>query len=323
MLNIVIIGAGQLGSRHLQSLTKCINILNIYVVDSSMESLRIAKIRFDECNQNFKGTVSYLNTLSDLPNEIEIAIVATSAKSRKLVLIDLLNKRVVKNLILEKFLFINEKDFFEVKELLFISKTNTYVNCPRRLIDFYSQVKAEITTPFQFTVTGNNWGLGCNGIHFVDLFSYLSNSTNITISNSLVANSVLESKREGYFEFSGTITGDDGLNSFSITSFNSDISPVQILISSPTIRYLIIEGSVSKINKSELKNNWVWETTEFKFPMQSELTHLVIDEILNTGRCSLTTYEKSMKLHLIFLKTLLSKLRLIKNDNLISECPIT
>ena len=43
MKRIFIIGAGQLGSRHLQALKSSSNSLNIFIVDPSLESLNIAK----------------------------------------------------------------------------------------------------------------------------------------------------------------------------------------------------------------------------------------------------------------------------------------
>jgi len=50
-MNIIIIGCGQIGSRHIQSLSNLEYPLNIQLVDPSKDSLRIAKNRFFEvCN---------------------------------------------------------------------------------------------------------------------------------------------------------------------------------------------------------------------------------------------------------------------------------
>ena len=52
MKNILIIGSGELGSRHLQALTKTNININIQVVDPSNESLKIASERFKEFPEN-------------------------------------------------------------------------------------------------------------------------------------------------------------------------------------------------------------------------------------------------------------------------------
>ena len=45
---ILIVVAGQLGSRYLQRIANCRNILNIYVQDISKHSLQIAKQRWEQ-----------------------------------------------------------------------------------------------------------------------------------------------------------------------------------------------------------------------------------------------------------------------------------
>ena len=50
MVNVAIIGAGQLGSRHLSSLALSVNDLEIQVVDPFQGSLEVAKSRFEEAN---------------------------------------------------------------------------------------------------------------------------------------------------------------------------------------------------------------------------------------------------------------------------------
>lgn len=48
MYNIIIIGAGQLGSRHLQGVLKSTYALNVTVVDPSEESLNTARERAEK-----------------------------------------------------------------------------------------------------------------------------------------------------------------------------------------------------------------------------------------------------------------------------------
>ena len=48
MLNIAIIGCGQIGSRHLQALSLIKEGAIIYLVDNSPESIDISKERFEQ-----------------------------------------------------------------------------------------------------------------------------------------------------------------------------------------------------------------------------------------------------------------------------------
>lgn len=322
MHNIVLIGAGQLGSRHLQGLAQLKNI-NIQVVDASQIALDTAKQRFEEITGLFNGKISYYTQLSLVNKNIDVAIIATNSSVRRLIIEDLIKVADVKNLILEKFLFTKISDYSIINDLIKKHKINTWVNCPRRVVGYYQKLKSKLTTPFTFSVSGNAWGLGCNGIHFLDLFSFLSNSSELIIQNTLIDSEIQQSKRNGYIEFTGTIIGSADRNSFSISSFNAEPSGVLIEINSSNVRYVIEEGSTSKVKFALLENNWQWQEETFQIPFQSQLTNVIVDGILNSGNCKLTTYSESSKIHQTYLHALISFLQHNKHDNTINECLIT
>ena len=104
MYNILIIGAGQLGSRHLQGALLSKNELNITVVDPSQESINVACERASEVKYgNPHSTVSYK---IDIPNNeyIDICIIATAAHVRAIVTKQLLLTNEVKQIVFEKVL---------------------------------------------------------------------------------------------------------------------------------------------------------------------------------------------------------------------------
>ena len=323
MKRIAIIGAGQLGSRHLQALAVSKHLLDIQVMDTSEESLKIAESRFNEVAKDFKGKISFVKSIDLLEKEIELAIVATNSKVRRMVIEQLTSHSNIKNFILEKFLFPNESDFDVIEKLIQEAKISTWVNCPRRMMPLYKMLKQEVKGPIHFSVTGNAWGLGCNGIHLLDLFSYLIDSTAIEIDNELIDSEIIESKRAGYIEFTGTIKGVAGKNTMSITSFSNASSPVSISIQTPTARYSIQEGAETKVWISKLENNWAWEEQSHKMLFQSQLTNIAVDSIIDNGTCDLTTYSESSLLHKLFLNNLIQFLQLQKNDQSIKECLIT
>ena len=84
MINIVLIGAGKLGSRHLQALAKIGIESNIFVVDPSAESREIAFARYNEVqvNSNIKH-LEFKDDISDLKiQRADVAIIATSSEIR-------------------------------------------------------------------------------------------------------------------------------------------------------------------------------------------------------------------------------------------------
>lgn len=323
MTNITIIGAGQLGSRHLQALALVKQPISIQVIDSSDDSLRIAEARFKEVSADFKGGISFHTDISSLKKNMDVAIVATNSKVRRMVIEQLIANSKVNYIILEKVLFVKPEDYMTVETLLAKNNIKTWVNCPRRMMPFYQELQKELTGPIHFSATGNAWGLGCNGIHLLDLFAFLTKSTNIVLSNELIDTTIIESKRPGYIEFTGTITGHADKHSFHITSFPQAFSPILIAINTPLARYQIQEGPTGKVRISKLENDWRWEEQSFTMPFQSQLTNIVVDDLIETGNCSLTNFKESSTLHLVFLTNLISFLRKVNNTNSINECLIT
>ena len=57
--NILIIGCGSIGSRHLQSLASSSHELNIYVVDTETKSLQRAKKLYEEIDKKCINKVSF------------------------------------------------------------------------------------------------------------------------------------------------------------------------------------------------------------------------------------------------------------------------
>ena len=89
MYRIQIIGAGQLGSRHLQALSSVAEPLSIDVIDPSLDSLAIAKERFEAMPKIHTHSVNYhQEILHDL--NIDIVIVASGAKPRRKIIENLL-----------------------------------------------------------------------------------------------------------------------------------------------------------------------------------------------------------------------------------------
>lgn len=321
---IILIGAGQLGSRHLQGLLKQTEErLTVYIVDPSTESLKIAKQRAEEIMHTH--SIHYMNGWEKLPHYFDVAIIATNANIREEIVTQLLTNHEIKYLILEKILFQNLEAFKIVGDLIEKKKVSTWVNHPRRLFDSYIKLKQNLNpeSPKVYQITGGNWGLGCNGLHFLDLILFLSGSSLLSLDTDWMDTEILESKRKGFVEFTGTIKGrlNDG-SIFHITSFQGQPSAITLTVFDANDRYLVQEGGTPKMYNMTNDHEFKLEENSFTIEYQSNLTTTVIDQLLKTGNCGLPTFMEATSPHKLFISTLLDKYNSV-TGNTTKNLPIT
>lgn len=325
MVNIAIIGAGQIGSRHLQALSQLNRSTNIQIVDPNYKSLERARERFLQVQKNKDiQRVEYLDNIADLKNSLEIVMIATNSDVRREIIEKLLLQKKVRYVILEKVLFQKIKDFAVVNDLLVRNNVKAWVNCPHRMNNFYKQLKFKFikVKKVDYRVSSSSLGIGCNSIHFLDLFAFLTGQINFVLFSDQLDSNIIMSKRPGFIEFTGTLYGTSSRGSnIAITSYLKGNAPLIISINSEVISCLIREGE-GKAWISEKANNWIWKEHSFTMPYQSQLTNLVVQDILDTGKCDLTKYEESWNIHVPLLKSLLFYLQKQKMEE-IDLCPIT
>lgn len=323
--HIAVIGAGQLGSRHLQALNLIDRSISISVFDPSIQSLELSRKRFEELSSNeFVQSVTYSKTLDSVCNKIDVAIIATTADIRRRVTEQLLQQVSVRFLVLEKVAFQSVKDFEDIIELLENKKVRAWVNCPRRMYQFYNEMRGCFNPGEQifFNLYGGGWGLACNSIHFLDLFSYLTGENDIRLNGSGLDGSIQKGKRSGFIELTGILRGttDNGSEISLLDYYDTSIPPVIQVIGKNT-NFIIFE-SKGKALKAQKTTNWTWDEVPFTMPYQSELTHIAVQQILNTGSCSLTPIEESFQLHKPMLKIFMQHLEKVTGKDL-DKCPIT
>ncbi len=326
--NIAVIGIGELGSRHLQSLYKSNIALNLFAIDPNKDSLQLGKERISdlEANQNIRSLI-FSNSIDDLPAFLDLAVIATNSDVRLAVIKDLLSSRGTQNMILEKVLFQNEADLDICHQLLRSNQTQAWVNCPRRLWKDYISIKDELQGQkgVNYNLKGINWGLGCNSIHFLDLFSWLTNSKLISIDNSQLGDQLLEAKRDGYIEFSGTLRATfENNNTMSLTSDISDSKPNFIIeISGKNFSY-VIEEAQSKYIFKKLSDGKILSSNEKKMsiPFQSDLTQKIAEDMLTKGMEHLTPYTDSSQQHKLLIASLICHIGKIMGEK-VENCAIT
>ncbi len=299
---IIIVGAGQIGSRHLQGLSKSSHSLRIYVVDTSPRALQFAKQRWSEMsevNSNNKY-VSYHDRIEDCPNKVDIVIVATTAYKRLYIIKFILSQIIVRYWILEKVLVQSPQ---ELDELLMLMGPGVWVNTPRRMLSWHKLIRDKLVkkAPLHLRVKGKAWGLACNSVHFLDMLAWLSGESLIQISTDRLANEWVMAKRPGNWEVNGALT-----------AYFSGGSTATLSVEAGELKDLSCKF---ELDDGEL----TWHIDEDKgvalrsdgfsipgrLPFQSEVTHHLVSQILSTGRCELPALSVSADIHRVFLDAML------------------
>ncbi|QDS95828.1 Oxidoreductase family, NAD-binding Rossmann fold [Roseimaritima multifibrata] len=323
MQECAIVGAGQIGSRHLQALSRLKSPLRICVVDPSPQALQRSRLQFEE----FQGKsdthqVSFETSAENLPPKLDLAIIATVASHRLSAMDALFKRSALKYLILEKFLFQSTDDYHKADSLLAQTSTQTWVNCPRRLWSFYQRLRERLTgSKVHYHVTGSQWGLGCNAIHFIDHLAFLTGDNHYSILDASLEVDP-SPKRQGTIEFTGSLLGklEQG-STFEITSLAKPGHPIEVSILADEVEFHINETKGTGWSR-DLAPTLERVDLDFKIPYVSETGAIACQDILSHGNCDLTTYEDSVALHTPLLQTFL-KYYQTQIDETATACPIT
>lgn len=331
LLNISIIGAGQIGSRHLQALANLKNTVRIQLVDKSKDSIEVALNRFQDV---YKGdanriTLQHFSSIQDLEKYQDLVIVATDASHRYDLVKELVQTKNVRSMILEKVLFQKENEYYEIDCLLKNKKIPTWVNCVLRATDFYRGIKSTLNKnkPIRMTVEGDSWGLACNSIHFMDLLSFFSDCRDFEFTKVELDKKIYDSRRSACKEFSGKLVGKNSQgHSLSLSCKSGECEeadkggPILIQIDNDNKKHVITSYLGRAIYKIITESEEIEKTVVL--PMQSQLTHLLAKNIFQNDTCDLPSYRDSMVLHLCLIKVLLEQISQIKGK-VIKRCPIT
>ena len=138
---VLIAGAGQLGLRYLQGLAQCRAPLRVYVQDPSRQSLDRATQRWNEVlGADVPHEVSFHYSFELLSQQIDIAIVATTADVCPEVVAQIANRSGVRFWVLEKVLTQSEAALDELMARVGDGST-AWVNTPRRIVPWHQALK--------------------------------------------------------------------------------------------------------------------------------------------------------------------------------------
>ena len=321
--HIAIIGTGQLGSRHLQGLAKLEQEIDLSVIDPAPMALQTAWSLYHEIPENpIIKSVNFMDSIDQLKDSIEFAIIATNADVRRDVIETLVTTKNVNYLILEKIAFQSVKDFQVVISFLEEKKIKAWVNCSRRMFSFFQELKKRTMeeSKVSLTVEGSNWGLACNAIHMLDLLAFLTGQIYFKVDEANLDSKIYDSKRKGFLGGRLLAKSERG-DTLELTDERDQDIPFRIFISFDGVEIEIdqIRGLAFEYPEGRRELS---EEKPFHVPLQSELTGIQVKEILQTGNSRLTSLHESYLLHRPILEAFNLHLeRVLKRK--VDLCPIT
>ena len=308
---ILLVGAGQLGSRYLQGIAKINEKFIIDVLDPSLESIERSKLRIQEISNTQIHKFEFKTKLSEINYSYDLAIISTTANHRCKVITDLSKLCKIEYWILEKNLAQSAEQIYKIADAIKDHK-KAWVNTSFRAMNWHQKIKKEFAdkalSPINMTVEGGDWGLACNAIHYIDLMSWWTNSEIKNVDNNFLTKWT-NSKREGFKEVMGKII------------FKYKDSSNLILICHdkfyklPNIKIDSVVGDICIDEESGIATNAAGKIIKGGLSMQSEITSKIVLDILHKGTTELPNLKDSIKNHLLVTVSFLESWNKITNNN--------
>jgi hypothetical protein len=274
--------------------------LEIYVQDICEASLDRANQRWAEVHgPDSCHSTTFTKVFDSLPPHLDLAIVATTAQVRPQVLGEIASHRTVRAWVLEKVLAQSESALDEIVAYVGTG-SSAWVNTPRRMMPWHHQIKSELglRQPLSLTVEGGGWGLACNAVHFLDLLAWWTGETLQDIRTEGLSPTWFEGKRPGNWEVFGTLEARFSGGSRALLSAEEGDVFYFMAVSDGRRSWAVdeIQGLANCSDGIEIAG---------RIPFQSEMSRVLVESILEHGRCDLPMLAESVSLHRVFINGLL------------------
>ncbi|SPH16888.1 hypothetical protein DEA8626_00402 [Defluviimonas aquaemixtae] len=299
MKNVLLIGCGNIGFRHLQALGSAVKggaALNLTVVEPNLSSH--GRIAAYLASLGAATQSALFNELPPGPGAYDLAILATNSAARRAAFDAVHSRYTLKSVVFEKVLFPTLGDLDAVAATLQRDRVAGYVNCGRRTAPGYQALQSALSsTPVDIIVTGANYGLGSNAIHFLDLAEFLNSASIEAMDAAGLQPGSVPSKRYGYVEIFGTISARLSNGATIRVTCDRDGDPNVVV-------HLTAGSEEFEIDETGRRLIRGGVAEDFAMRHVSELTDTYL-ELLNEGHCVLTPYADSTAQHRFFLSELL------------------
>ena len=319
MKKIILIGCGNIGSRHLQALVQLDEITEIEIVENHTPSVTLAKSRLSEITyEKNLHKIKWHDNFDTLSNSGDLVIVATLSVGRVKIIESLLDLGYTKFLI-EKLVCQSVEEYDHLLNLMKKFNAKGWVNTRCRYFKSYKKIKEffKNSKTIHLTMYSGDTGLATGAIHYLDLFSWLLDDYNITLNGKFLDKNTYSNKRgKNLLEFGGTIIGTAKNNSLVSISFYPDSPSLLVAISNGENEIILDE-----YNEKILHNSFD-KTLDFKLDFVSNLTTDIVTDILKNDDCLLPTLNESYAHHVELFKIFCEHLEKTTKEK-VKLCPIT
>ena len=320
---ILLVGCGNIGSRHLQALTQIPFPIEVTVIEPSKQAQKIALQRLNEMKYERKThNVLWYTNLNELKENFDLTIVATISTGRVALIKKLLHLGHSRFLI-EKIVCQSTHEYDMLLDNMKKFKAKGWVNTNLRYFTSYKKIKKYFSTSKKIHIsltTGGHYGLATNSIHYLDLFSWFVDNYKITLNGNSLYNKLLPNKRgKNLVEFAGSITGTTSNGSSVTLTFipNANL-PLLVNIYGDNNRHLVIDETNENVINTTNKNS----SFDYVYEHTSSLTTKIVSDILTKDNCNLSTLDKSYYLHKELFRILCHHMKKLTNKET-KICPIT
>jgi predicted dehydrogenase len=324
---VLIVGCGDLGSRHLQAVASLDQVGVIELVDPRPEALEFGRQRLAEI-ENCSPTIEFrwLSSLEQATKGGDLCIVATQAEGRGGLVQEVVRSLGYFKFILEKIVAQSVEEIEGLIKFSVANKVSAWVNCKTRAVPLHQTIRKNLRPeePVSFSTVGGNWGLATNGVHLADTFAFYDGSPTITSTGGNIDPILHPSKRgDEIFDLSGTLHGHTEKGSQITISYLPDSDTPEIMSVATKSYRCIIDHAHRWVFDSDVESGWSWRQVPFNDRIfVSEMTIDFAANILATGRCALPTLEESLVSHRFILNELQPHFSRLLKKELVS-CPVT
>ena len=314
---VLIVGLGGMGINYFKAFNK---FYDVYGIDKKK---RIKEIFSKKILLN-----NYSHTFKKFPKKFDLVIVSTTSDVRFKVFKILLKNIKFNHIIFEKILFNDLRHYSKALKLIKKNKINSFVNCTNRMYNYVNFIKKYLKSNIlnRIEMTGSNWGLCCNYIHYIDLFLFILNRKKFDSYNPNFSNKLAKSRIINYFELFGNLKFKINNTKVLIKCNKTKSSKISYKLNfyfQNNKRIIIDEIN----NKLLLRNKKHLKDYKIKIPYTSDVLLKFYKDIKHKKSKKdfkkLISFEDSIDLHLPVLNSFSTKfkeLKIIKNKNI---CPIT
>lgn len=322
---VALIGAGNIGSRHLQGLARSSFKLDILAVEPSAAAREVAARRFAGTQGAQRHHLSLLETIDALPPHVDLLIHATAADARAQTTRAFFTAHAADAVIFEKILFQTIEDHADIERLLVEHGVRAWVNTPRRCWPDYVALRERVSGRGPIVmraVAAAADRMATSAIHWLDLLSFLRDDrSDFRMDGRRGALTPDHARHPGSLELVGHLIGLGDCGDLLVLNADpqADFAETITLV---TDRETIIICEATASLRLTPHGGAPTQELGLRTVYQSDMTGAIVDDILRSGDCQLPSYGLSARLHRSCLEAFLQAMGFDRGD-VDTVCPVT